>query len=112
MSLVSGAEWCSRFPTSTRIEDLDGAFRGCVARFVDALREAGASVVIADTYRPPERCYLMHYAWMIANAGQDPELIPPMQGVDIDWAHGGDVVAARYAADAMVSVYGIRYPPA
>ena len=31
----------------------------------------------------------MHWCCMVGNTGQDPHSVPPMNGVNIDWAHGG-----------------------
>jgi hypothetical protein len=109
MPRLSGPEWCSEFPTSTSVDDLADPFRRCVVRFLNALRDAGAQVEISATYRPPERAYLMHYAAMIGQ-GQDPAVIPPMAGVDIEWCHGGDINAARAAAEAMTKRYGAAKP--
>ena len=53
--------------------------------FISALTRAGASVSIADTYRPPQRAYLMHWCCMVGGSGQDPHSVPPMPGVAIDW---------------------------
>jgi hypothetical protein len=36
----------------------------------------------------------------------------PMNGVAVDWTHGGNTPAARAAAEKMVSTYAIRYPAA
>jgi hypothetical protein len=64
------------------------------------------------TFRPPERAYLMHWCCMIAASGQDPAAVPPLAGVDIDWAHGGDRGEAKAAAQAMMKGYGIAFPAA
>lgn len=108
----SGAQWCARFATSDKLEDLAEPFRSKALAFVQALRAAGAAVTISATYRPPERAYLMHYCCMIADGGQDPAAVPQMIGVDIDWTHGGDGDAAKKAAQAMRQGYGIVYPAA
>lgn len=106
----SGPNWCSEFPCSVRLEDLASPFRENAERFVEALRNSGASVSIATTRRPRERAYLMHYAYQIAYS-IDPKSVPSMPGVNIDWAHGGDVFAAKAAATEMVRTYGIKYIP-
>jgi hypothetical protein len=54
----------------------------------------------------------MHWCCLIADSGQDPAAVPAMAGVEIDWTHDGDVVAARTAARAMKAAYGIAYPAA
>lgn len=113
---LSGAYWVSQFPTSRSIDSLATPFRGNVARFVGALQRAGASVSIAATRRPPERAYLMHYAWLIVNEGLPPEAVPPHPGVDIQWVHKDhrgkvDLAASRAAAQEMVSAYALKYEP-
>lgn len=113
----SGAHWVARFPTSTEVSDLTPAFSTAVTRFIDALETAGATVGVNATYRPPERAYLMHYAWRIARAGLDPSTVPAMPGVEICWVHrdtagNTDLAAARAAAEAMVVSYGIVFQPA
>lgn len=108
----SGPAWCAKFPTSVSVDDLVSPFRESVTGFMASLRAAGANVIVTATYRPPERARLMHYAWQIAESGQDPECIPPISGVDIDWTHQGDLSAAVAAARAMVMAYHLVYSPA
>jgi len=83
-----------------------------VLAFISAMERGGAMVSIAATFRPPERAYLMHWCCMIAGSGLDPAAVPPMNGVEIDWSHGGDVSDARAAAAAMKSAYEIKFPAA
>jgi hypothetical protein len=114
---LSGGQWVSQFPTSTSIEDLSDPFRSNARRFVAALRQAQASVAIADTLRRPERAYLMHFAFAIAREAADPSAVPPMAGVDIQWVHRDaqgqpDLAASRAAAEQMVQGYGIVFQPA
>jgi hypothetical protein len=108
----SGPEWCARFPCSKSLDDLMPDFAGRVRAFLSALSHAGARISIADTYRPPQRAYLMHWCCMVGASGQDPDAVPPMADVAIDWLHGGDVAAARAAARAMMAGYRIRFPAA
>ena len=117
MSEKLGAAWVSRYPTSSSVGDLAGAFQTSVNNFLAALRTAGATVSIAATLRPPQRAYLMHWSFMIAQQGQDPSAVPAMAGVDMDWvisdgAGKPDLTATRRAAQAMVDGYGIAYQPA
>lgn len=112
MTEPSGPAWCARFPTSVSTDDLVSPFREGVAAFIAALRDAGASVMVTATYRPPERAALMHWSFQIGRAHQDPEYVPPIPGVDIDWTHQGDLGAAVAAAEAMIAAYGIVYAPA
>ena len=112
MSEPSGAQWCARFAPSQSLDDLLPDFADQVHAFISQMTKAGASVSIADTYRPPERAYLMHWCCMVGASGQDPRAVPPMPGVGIDWAHGGDTGAARQAAQAMMAGYQIQFPAA
>ena len=112
MAQPIGPAWVNQFPSSKSPGDLLPAFAGSVNTFIAALRTAGATVTINATYRPPERAYLMHFCCMIANGAADPETIPPMAGVDIDWTLGGDLEGARAAAAEMVKAYGIAFPAA
>jgi D-alanyl-D-alanine dipeptidase len=92
-------------------------FRSSVNRFLAALRNAGANVVVSDTLRPPQRAYLMHYSYRIAREGLDPGAVPAMAGVDIQWVHrdvrgNANLGASRIAAEQMVQAYGIVFRPA
>lgn len=111
MTEFSGPDWCSRFPGSHSLEDLDPDWRSHAWAFVSALERAGAEVKISATLRPKERAYLMHWCWMIAHLAQAPGAVPPMAGVAIDWTHRGDSKAAKAAALAMVKTYGLDYAP-
>jgi len=112
MTEPSGPAWCQRFPTSKNVLALKEPFRGDVTRYLNMLDAAGAAVDIAATLRPKERAYLMHWAWVIAHGERAPSGIPTMAGVDIDWNHGWDRLAAIAAATKMCAVYGLRYKPA
>ncbi len=112
MAEPSGVVWVSRFPTSASVDDLLPDFRDRVSAFISAVKRGGAAVSIAATYRPPERAYLMHWCCRIASGEQDPSAVAPFAGVAIDWAHGGDVAAARDAAKAMMKGYAIKFPAA
>jgi plastocyanin len=114
---LSGPTWVSQFPTSKRVEDLAQPFRDQVARFVAAIRAAGATLTIADTLRAPERAYLMHFSFEIAREGVDPASVPARAGVDIQWVHPDapgtpSAAASRNAAEKMVQGYGIAFKPA
>ncbi|HEY4123698.1 MAG TPA: hypothetical protein VGM36_03735 [Rhizomicrobium sp.] len=110
----SGSCWVSRFPGSTSLDDLLPDFRGRVRAFLLALKDGGANIRIAATYRPPERAWLMHWSWLVV-AGVDPAKVPHLKTIDIAWLHTNgsapDVAASRAAAKAMVARYGIKYPP-
>ena len=107
----AGAHWCSLFPTSTQLSDLIDPFRSSCLEFISDLEANGGKVVIAATYRPPERAYLMHWSYMIARAKQAPECIAPMPGVDILW-DCGDPAATIAGCEEMVKRYEIVVVPA
>lgn len=108
---LSGPEWVDRFPTSRSIFDLKPPFQEKMAAFFNALTAAHANVKISATLRPPERAYLMHWSFKIAQQGQDPQTVPAMAGVNINWWHG-DLHSSRAAAQQMVNRYNIAFPPA
>jgi len=112
MAEFSGAQWCARFPTSAKLDDLLPDFADSCRAFLSALKKADATVTIAATYRPVERAYLMHWCCMIGGSGQDPAKAPAMKGVNIDWKHGGSIQKAREAARAMMAGYQIKFPAA
>ncbi len=111
MAEASGPQWCARFPGSRSPDDLDPDWRGRVWAFISALQKGGATISISATFRPLERAYLMHWCWMIANLSQAPGAVPPMDGIHIDWTHGGDNSAARAAARAMVKGFDLEVLP-
>jgi hypothetical protein len=105
---LSGEHWCRRFPGSSSTATLVRPFRRGVQRFIGALERAGARVSIASTYRPPERAYLMHWAWKLAHGEVQPADVPDHPGVPIEWDHG-DPVRSRSAALDMVDGYRMAY---
>jgi hypothetical protein len=107
----SGSDWVKKFPDSKSTADLAVAFRGGVDGFIASMKAGGVAVAIGTTLRPPERAYLMHWAWMIAKAGTLPADVPAMTGVDIEWDHG-DAAASKQAALDMVNAYAIVAKPA
>ncbi len=114
MATPSGASWVAKFPGSHSIDDLEPVFRANVQRFLKALHDAGATVTITATLRPPERAYLMHWSWKIVKEHLDAQHIPPKTGVDIEWWHGTQS-ASETSAKEMVNGYGIQNlgtPPA
>jgi hypothetical protein len=112
MAEPAGPQWCARFPASQSLDDLLPDFGDKVHAFISQMQKAGASVSVADTYRPPERAYLMHWCCMIGGSGQDPSAVPAMAGVDIDWTCGDSVPNARNAARQMMAGYQIQFPAA
>lgn len=107
---LSGPHWVNYFPTSVSISDLVSPFRERVKAFQDALIEAGAQTIIAATYRPPQRAYLMHYAARIDRGEISPAAVPSMSGVDIQWVHYTNAGSLQ-AAEQMVAAYGIGGNP-
>ncbi|WAC71253.1 hypothetical protein OU995_16845 [Roseateles sp. SL47] len=117
---LSGAQWVARFPGSNAISDCIQPFAGNLQSFVNAMRDAGATVTISATYRPPERAYLMHWCYLIVKEDFDPRNVPPMAGINIRWDHSAtdgsyDGSASVNAAKAMVNGFGLQNlqtPPA
>lgn len=107
---LSGAHWVRFFPGSISIADLASPFRQRVQAFEQALRVAGARMVIAATYRPPQRAYLMHYAARISRGEIAPQNVPSYAGVAIDWVHYTNAGSVQAARD-MVNAYGIGTNP-
>lgn len=104
---LSGAVWLRRFPAQTSTDSLAAAFRASVNRFIAALTAAGAEVRIANTLRPRERAYLMHWAHKIYRNNYDPAAVPDMAGVNIEWVHSTMEQLIR-AARNMVQGFGIQ----
>ncbi|MDY6784644.1 MAG: peptidoglycan-binding protein [Cyanobacteriota bacterium] len=107
---LSGAHWYQYFPTSRAISDLKSPFREKIEAFQKALIEGGAQTIIAATYRPPQRAYLMHYAARIDRGSIAPENVPSRSGVDIGWVHYTRAGSLQAAAK-MVEAYGIGGNP-
>jgi hypothetical protein len=125
---LSGSHWVRHYATPGGIGELNQPFRSNVQGFVDALREAGAEVDVASTFRSQKRAYMMH---MAARVKIDPEfaLIPvefqlnsispndPYQGpLEVTFAHLNpqgnlDKEKTAAAAAAMCSGYEINTPP-
>ena len=113
-SRPSGAPWWhanqARFPNSSKIADLAPAFRAKLTPFLDALRNAGATVRITAGNRDATRAYLMHYCWQVSKGAVSPGAVPPRAGCDIQWDHGNDVQSRR-AAREMRDLFGIVFKP-
>jgi hypothetical protein len=102
----SGADWCAKFPDGNDVSQLDNGFRESFKKFKSAVDASGATSNVLSVRRPLERAYLMHWSYLIAKSGQDPQSVPAMDGVDIDWWHG-NAASSKQAAQAMVDGYGI-----
>lgn len=110
---LSGAGWVNRFPGSQSTADLASPFRSAVEAFIGAMTVGGARVRVTSTFRPPERAYLMHFAWKIAKNNIDDNDAPRMPGVDINWVHptrDESVAAAQEMVDGyqMVQVAALN----
>lgn len=103
---LSGPQWVSRFPGSNRTDTLIDSFRDSCNDFIAAIRNAGGTVVISATLRPPERAYLMHWAHKIYRNNVPPSEVPRKPGVHIDWVHP-TLAQSREAARRMIQGYGI-----
>ena len=113
---LSGPVWVARFPTSKSPNDLVDPFKTNVQKFLAALKAAGATVSIAATRRPKERAFLMHFSFRMAREDFDPEQVPPMARVEIDWVHrdaagAKSVAESKKAAEQMVAGYEIVRRP-
>jgi D-alanyl-D-alanine dipeptidase len=108
MSKLSGAAWCAKFRGSTSLDALEPTFRKDVKNFIAALKKAGAKVIVSQTYRPPERAYMMYWAYEIGNGHIVPNgtNIPKMKGVDIEWKHATPS-QSKQAARNMLATFGM-----
>lgn len=111
----SGPHWCAKFPGSDLPEACAEPFRGSLILFIAALRKAGAQISIANTFRPRERAYMMHWCWRIAKESFDPGSVPAMAGVPIRWSHRDRNNASDYqdrssrdAAVSMMTRFGLQ----
>jgi hypothetical protein len=84
---LSGIAWVERFPTSKTTDTLIDGFRQKCEAFFAALEDAGATVSINATLRPPERACLMHWSFVINTGEVEPDDVPEHAGVEIDWMH-------------------------
>lgn len=114
--LLSSENWVKKYPASDKLADLDSAFGQSVTKFVNALEKGGANIEILSTLWPPERAYMMHFAWLIANEEIHPRQVPPIDEVDFDtnistsldivWWHG-NLDDSQKAAEEMLEAFGI-----
>ena len=111
---LSGLAWVPRFPTSKSVDSLVDGFRQKCEAFLAALADAGATVSISATLRPPERAYLMHWSFVVNSGEVEPVDVSPQAGVEIDWVHrtpngSPDIPTSRAAAAVMVHGYGVAF---
>jgi hypothetical protein len=105
--------WANVHATASRnVEDLAEPFRSNARAFIKALRDAGARVNVMNTLRSPQRAYLFHWCWRIAQRDATAEQADadPMPGVDIRWNHGTALASWAGAAE-MVAGFGLAVPP-
>ncbi|BAT55441.1 Peptidoglycan-binding domain 1 protein [Nostoc sp. NIES-3756] len=107
---LSGKNWINSFLDRDSIDDLASPFRQKVRAFERALQDAGATISVASVLRPPERAYLMHYAFRISRNEIAAQNVPPMPNVDINWVHYNNAISIQAAKD-MVYAYNIAYRP-
>lgn len=112
---LSGAHWRqisdTKWPNSTKIEDLDGDFMLKVQSFIEILEANKIKVHPTSTLRPKERAYLFHYCVEIKNGTTAPNEVPSMEGVDIIWDHG-NLKKSKDAAKAMANAFNLVGPAA
>ncbi len=108
---LSGKEWIEFKRASSSLDDLASPFRQKAQAFLKAAQDAGATVKINNTLRPPERVHLMHYSYRIAEEGMAPQSVPAMPGVNIDWVHYTPQLSVQMANE-MVEAYDIAFRPA
>jgi hypothetical protein len=103
--------WQKRyFPNSIKTSDLKGQFRTGVEAFIKALRAAGATVTINETYRSKQAHYLFRWSYKIAKGTARPKDPPPFTGIHIQWDHGKSSSSVR-GAQEMVNGFGLVHEP-
>lgn len=108
---LSGKEWVDFKRASSSLDDLSSPFRQNAQAFLKAVQDAGATVKINNTLRPPERVHLMYYSYRISAEGLAPEDVPTFPGVNIDWVHYTSDLSLKRAKE-MVAAYDIAFRPA
>lgn len=111
--MLSGAAWWQanegKYPTSRAVEDLAKPFQDNTAAFIQALRDAGATVKVSATYRHPTRAHLMHYCVKVAKGQIAPDKVPAVADCAIKWDHG-DLAKSKKGAQEMADLFGIVFP--
>jgi D-alanyl-D-alanine dipeptidase len=111
---LSGAHWTKQYPGSARVDSLIDPFKNNVITFMGMLHSNKAGINVAATYRPPERAWLMHWAWYIAKGKINYSKIATIKNpynVEIEWDHG-DKQSTVAAAQAMVDAYKMKHKAA
>ena len=111
---LSGGTWWhaheSEFANSRSLLDLTPPFREDVTRFVEAMRDAGATVGINATRRNKIRAYLMHFSFRLGRGDLSARDIPAEPGCAIRWVHDSDA-KSRAAAEQMSDLFDIAFKP-
>jgi D-alanyl-D-alanine dipeptidase len=108
---LSGPDWFKQYPGSDNLDDLVEPFKGNARSFIAMLRANHATVSISATYRPPQRAWLMHWAWEIAKGNQPYSKVGSIENpynIAIEWDHGNEK-STRAAAAAMVKKYKMAH---
>ena len=110
----SGNSWVTwanvHAKNSTSVNDLVEPFRANVKAFIQALKDAGASVSVSTTRRSDKRAYLFHWCWKIGLGKAKASDAKTMFGVDIEWNHG-DAEKSKKGAKEMIDGFGLAVPP-
>jgi hypothetical protein len=111
---LSGKAWWhanqANYPNSAVLADLASPFRENAARFIEALKAAGARVSVSATRRNENRAKLMNACWRVAEGSLHPRDVPTIQGCSIVWDHG-DEESSRRCAREMVDLFQIAFQP-
>jgi hypothetical protein len=95
---------------SDNTDDLEPDFRKKALAFIEALKDAGATVVISATRRSDKRAYLFHWCWKIGLRKTKPSDVTAMPGVPIEWNHG-DQQKSIAGAQEMIRGFDLAVPP-
>jgi hypothetical protein len=95
---------------SDKLDDLEPAFRKKAEAFIQALRDAGATVSISATRRSDKRAYLFHWCWKIGLRRAKPSEATAKPGVPIEWNHGS-LQKSVEGAKEMIGGFGLATPP-
>lgn len=111
---LSGAAWWhanqAKYPNSAAVADLAKPFGDNAARFIKAMKDAGASVTVSSTRRNATRAHLMHYSWKVAKGLFAPKDVPALADLGIRWDHG-DLAKSKKGAQEMVDLFDIAFQP-
>lgn len=114
MRINSGIYWVNWANTNAQnsksLDDLQSPFRENVTEFIQALKNAGATVTINATRRSDKRAYLFHWSWLIAVKRIKPSEAELNPDVNINWDLGNDSDSIQ-AAQEMVDSFGLAQPP-